>query len=568
MKTQYRIINVGKGLLRLQPANLHKVEQPTTLLATEETSGTVKTNSSVPNPIVYLKETVDELLKSKANYFLAIKPITGTTYNVILEDVLNELVYDGIGPMNVIIPNNATLPLPIGTIFYSVATNTGTLSVSGGVEVVFQTAVGLSGSQNEVRKYTKRGINTWGIEGGVAPTSVIVDKVSNTFFINSSIGNNSTAIVGDKTKPFLNTAGALAIIPVDDGSTFTMFYQNGGNHIMPKIPTRNLNFESYNSPASGLDTTSDPILDFSSITDLELTTEKISNTFATITFGRIVLSSGGATKNFNFKGTVIFNETVLQTGGVFFTVTDLKGVIRRLEKNTSSNTFRLLGLSTGDLIIKEIKLIGASAGTYLGRLIRETIQIKQITIHNISGTGTFSLLGSCDNITINIGNVNITGTVNLSEEGFNKSTFNFLSSLIASTAKLDVYESQGIVTGTILESSFSGLGGGYERAGAVLKFVNFSGKLKKINKYIVSAQLHFINCNITISDVLLEIFNVPSNEFVKFIGVNTFKQTTPTNLITSPPTLTIEKRGANAITTNATSLGTNVTVNNTTPNTY
>jgi hypothetical protein len=118
----------------------------------------------------YRTKTVDTLLSGKANYFTAIKPITSSPHNVLIEEVLNQLVYNGIDPLSLIIPNDATLDFPIGSVFYSVGTNTGIVSVTGGTGVVFQTAVGLSGVQNEVRKYTKRGVNTWGVEGGVSPT--------------------------------------------------------------------------------------------------------------------------------------------------------------------------------------------------------------------------------------------------------------------------------------------------------------------------------------------------------------------------------------------------------------
>lgn len=98
--------------------------------------------------------------------FFYIKSITGASYNVTDADNLTELVYNGTVAMNVIIPNNATLELPIGTVFYTVATNSGILSISGGLGVVFQTVGGLSGIQNEIRRYIKRDVDTWGIESG------------------------------------------------------------------------------------------------------------------------------------------------------------------------------------------------------------------------------------------------------------------------------------------------------------------------------------------------------------------------------------------------------------------
>lgn len=148
--------------------------------ATDEALGLVKTDVPSENPTVYVKETTDELLKGKANYFLAVKPITGISYNVIIEDILNELLYDGTLPMNVIIPNNATVPFPVGTIFYTLGTNTGILSASGAAGVVLKvkTGISLSAIQNEVRQYTKIAINTWSVRGDLNLGAVTQTELS------------------------------------------------------------------------------------------------------------------------------------------------------------------------------------------------------------------------------------------------------------------------------------------------------------------------------------------------------------------------------------------------------
>jgi hypothetical protein len=148
--------------------------------ATDNLTGTVKTDTYKADPVVYVKETVDELLKAKANYFLDIKNITGITYNVILTDILNELVYAGTLPMNVIIPNNTTVPFPIGSIFYTLGTNTGIITASGGTGVTLSLKAGLSLSaiQNEVRQYTKIGINTWSVRGDLNLGAVTQTELS------------------------------------------------------------------------------------------------------------------------------------------------------------------------------------------------------------------------------------------------------------------------------------------------------------------------------------------------------------------------------------------------------
>lgn len=153
---------------------------PTASKATDTTAGIVKTDVTEVDPVVYTKETTDNLLDGKANYFLDIKNITGITYNVILTDILNELVYSGTLPMNVIIPNNTVVPFPIGTMFYTLGTSTGIITASGaaGVTLNVKAGISLSAIQNEVRQYTKIGVNTWSVRGDLNLGAVTQTELS------------------------------------------------------------------------------------------------------------------------------------------------------------------------------------------------------------------------------------------------------------------------------------------------------------------------------------------------------------------------------------------------------
>ena len=57
---------------------------------------------------------------------------------VVLDDLGSELLYDGITAINVVIPTNLSVPFPVGTSFYSLATNTGVLSISAAPGVVLK----------------------------------------------------------------------------------------------------------------------------------------------------------------------------------------------------------------------------------------------------------------------------------------------------------------------------------------------------------------------------------------------------------------------------------------------
>ena len=186
--------------------------------ATDAVRGIVKTDVTKADPVVYTTETTDNLLKAKVNAILEIKPITGIAYTLIAYDTENlvQLAYDGTLPMTVTIPNDATLPLPIGSIFYTVGSNTGALTIAGGAGVSFQTAVGLTAGQNETRKYVKKAVNKWQIEGGVAATAATALEYKKCYL--KSTGNDSNAVIGSGSSPFLTLEGLITKVLVTYGS--------------------------------------------------------------------------------------------------------------------------------------------------------------------------------------------------------------------------------------------------------------------------------------------------------------------------------------------------------------
>lgn len=177
--------------------------------ATATVRGIVKTDTTVADPVVYTVETADNLLKAKVNAILEIKPITGIAYTLLAYDTANlvQLAYDGTLPMTVTIPNDATLNLPVGSIFYTVGSNTGALTIAGGAGVTFQTAVGLTAGQNETRKYVKKAANKWGVEGGVAATAATPLEFKKCYL--KGTGNDSTAVIGSGSNPFLTLEGLM-----------------------------------------------------------------------------------------------------------------------------------------------------------------------------------------------------------------------------------------------------------------------------------------------------------------------------------------------------------------------
>jgi hypothetical protein len=428
--------------------------------ATDTVRGIVKTDAPKADPVVYVKETVDELLKAKANYFLGIKPITGISYNVIMGatiedgDILKQLVYDGTLAMNVIIPNNETVAFPIGTIFYTVATNTGVLSISGGAGVVFQTSVGLSGAQNEVRKYTKRGVNTWGIEGGVAAAAVASAFVSKTYFVNSITGNNTTGTYEDSSKPYATIDYIMALANFKTDSR--IFLQNASTfYINGTIPTpAGFNLEFYS--------------------DVNATLSFVNNT----TVGQINTAVANSSSELFFnlpKGSLNFTSNgsgAKNSSWFLFNAIQFKIIANNV---TVGNNFRISWVGSINAKITNLYL----TGDFFDRThssVKETV----IEIDNISGTGDIALnangFENILNFTFKNRNLNTSGS-------FTFGTF-------SGTFKAEIYYGNVTVSASLQSILANNTGSNIN-----VYFINssLSGKIKFGNGIIFSGRLNMTN---------------------------------------------------------------------------
>lgn len=407
--------------------------------ATDTAAGMVKIDAPMPDPVVYTKATSDNLLKAKVNAILEIKPITGIAYTLTAYDTENlvQLAYDGTLPMTVTIPNDATLNLPVGSIFYTVGSNTGAVTIAGGSGVTFQTAVGLTAGQNETRKYVKKAANTWQIEGGAQPMAVGGAKTYKTYFVNTSTGNNATGVYEDATKPFASIDYVLALSALKDGDI--VFMQNAGTFpLNGLVPEKTITFYS------DLGVT----LDFSGNANSNLLAN--SNAQFTLTFdlkkGLIKNErSGGSGAKFqnynsaNRKINIFSREIYLNTSTPFCESMPYDFEVEKMSIRTYFINHDPLIEKTRE--VKEFVCLANNASICNGWNSLDTSKNTYI-IRQISGSGSYRFSGG----TFFVGNISTTNVCSVSGTYCN---LHFMNSVITTA--------NGIELGASSISVFSGI---------------------------------------------------------------------------------------------------------------
>lgn len=459
----------------------------TTPKATDALSGSVKTDVTKADPVVYTVETTDNLLKAKVNAILEIKPITGIAYTLLAYDTANlvQLAYDGTLPMTVTIPNDATLNLPVGSIFYTVGSNTGALTIAGGAGVTFQTAVGLTAGQNETRKYVKKAANIWQVEGGAQPMAVGGAKAYKTYFVNTSTGNNATGVYEDVTKPFASIDYVLALTALKDGDVIWM--QN--NAVFPLngiVPEKTITFYS------DLGVT----LDFSGNANSNLLAN--SNAQFTLTFdlkkGLIKNErSGGSGAKFqnynsaNRKINIFSREVYLNTSTPFCESMPYDFEVEKLSIRTYFINHDPLIEKTRE--VKEFVCLANNASICNGWNSSDTSKNTYI-IRQISGSGSYRFSGG----TFFVGNISTTNVCSVSGTYCN---IHFMNSVITTA--------NGIEIGGSSISLFSGI------ISSVSKITHFD-KYSNTPTYFINFKADFGlgQINVHTADVYIENSSIKS----------------------------------------------------------
>ncbi|WP_291122808.1 hypothetical protein [Flavobacterium sp. UBA6046] len=446
--------------------------------ATDAISGTVKTDVTKADPVVYTVETADNLLKAKVNAILEIKPITGIAYTLIAYDTENlvQLAYDGTLPMTVTIPNDATFNLPVGSIFYTVGSNTGALTIAGGAGVTFQTAVGLTAGQNETRKYVKKAANTWQVEGGAQPMAVGGAKIYKTYFVNTSTGNNTTGVYEDSTKPYASIDYVAALPAFKENDIIWLQNEGGTFPLNGVLPAKNLSIVS-----DGLVTLD---LSANANTNFYYCEKKLS-----INLPRGVLynnRSGGtgakiATPNSELYLFLKVNEVYWNVSNLFFDGTYMELYVNKISlKNSFAVAYVGMQKQTSFDLVEVVCL-----GTNVTLLAMSQNPIKKIRIGLISGTGNFKTTG----FDHEIGNITTTASLSIF------SNVKFMNSAITTSTGIDLFAKYVTISGVInscplIKASASDQGGAYTF------FKDFSANLGAGQLFTTCSGFYFENCYI------------------------------------------------------------------------
>jgi len=462
-------------------------------------------------------------------------------------------------PITATIPTNATTPFDIGTVFETIATGDGALTVTGAPGVTILTNLSNTSVKNEVRRYTKIDIDTWAVEGN----NPLVR--SDYYYIDSVNGSDTTGEVGNPLKPYKLTQAVLAALPsisVDAVRTYTLVYMNEGTHVMSQLPARNLCFSAKSTAT---------ILSFSTI-DTNIIVSGIIN--ATHTYQNCTITN---TKSLNACGMVntglnlVFdhaNVTFLYPSvfSILFDVGSISGVIKKLTLGDIATFVR--SYSIHDINRLQINEIAVSTTSVTSMDLFSTYGndgLYDIIIKNITGTKTnLNIFKLAHHSKCEIFNVSLVGTLADGDQNIN-TTINFNNSIFGATTKFRPV-SDCVITGMTHRDNVFGIGTDYYgRNGSRLIFLNFSGKVDFIAPWSNTIEVVFANCNLVLTGFLINTLNNQTiqNNAVKFIGTNTFLQLTPGDLIRATTPLLIEKRGVHAIQTNALQLGANVTINST-----
>ncbi len=398
---------------------------------------------------------------------------------------------------------------------------------------------------------------------------------SRILYINSITGNNTTAIPGDANFPFINTTGAFSIMDSNINVKYTIVYLNNVNHAMPMIPNRNIEFiGEIDDGDSGLTG-----LDFTATVPVSGSVIMASNVyFNTLKFTNIKLYSNSSTaKGLTSQSTHIEIENcdvdwlTSSASNLIFNVLSFSGYFRNVPLK-AGNFFCKTDLNKLN-VISIYNLIVPPTG---GAVLTQEANNLDINILNITGSGGSASLiisNGSNNSVFRFNSISINAVMTIVGNASTSNKYVFNNTTIGNNSSVSIGNGGGEFIGSLSAANVRGLESEFEGGGFTTKFINFIGRLSNFNKYSSTSIFEFYNCNLITSGALINLQSATyTANSIKFIGVNTIKQDTPTYLLDNigNATTTIEKRSQDAISTNATSLDSDgtITVVNTTPNTY
>lgn len=305
-------------------------------------------------------------------------------------------------PITATIPTNSTTPFDIGTVFETIATGDGALTVTGAPGVTILTNLSNTSVKNEVRRYTKIDIDTWAVEGNNA-------KIQGTGVVYvSSTGNDATGEVGNLLKPYASLTAAIPALFASPIATEIRIISTGTFTTSVSMSAMNKSLFIYSDY--------EVVINFNSI-GVVITSKYLS----------FYVPNG--TVNFSPASTKPFQNATLYIKAKNMSVNTFSRLIEGsfdidvTDTLTVNNSFLFAGMhsSSSKLNVRKLKFIGAGGlwQSYSGYKLGADLDIKVDYIeHDNTFVFNFDFESTTTRVKITIGN--IFGT-------YSGSYFNFIS---------------------------------------------------------------------------------------------------------------------------------------------
>lgn len=179
----------------------------------------IETEKLSTTKVASVKQLYDWSTSLFQTWVLGINRILGITYSIGLNDYKTKNIFSHNSPITFTVPTNAITAIPVGAKFSYTVQGLGTVTISGaGITFIQKNLVYTTGDTFYLEKVNT---DTWAVDGNIPLAGAISPY---TAFINTVLGNNSTAVLGDSSKPFLTDVAAFASLPANDGNAWDFVY--------------------------------------------------------------------------------------------------------------------------------------------------------------------------------------------------------------------------------------------------------------------------------------------------------------------------------------------------------
>jgi len=399
-----------------------------------------------------------------------------------LTDVNKRIVFSNANPIALTVPLDASVAWYTGTKIKGTVQGNGAVTISGaGITFIGNT---LTFPKGESFVLINIGLDTWTVEGNAPTAGALVYK---TWFVNTAIGNNTTGLYQDSSKPFATIDYILALPAFTSDDIIFLQNTNGTFPLNGTLPaSKNV---IINSDVNA-------VLSFSANANTDLMT-----TGATIKinlpYGSVINERSGGTGCYfyanGFSSALHINALSLywNTSNIAFRLTYLKFSVSDVSvRGTLTNS------NVGGVKDVNMTTINIDKFTCLADYATFAIQLDSrlsINISHIAGTGCFYFTGG----RYNVGNITTTNPCVIGAS-YNNAFINFVNTYISTANGIDIAGDilyNVTITGNILYSPKI-TGGRSFRSATNIKYLNFSADLGAGTITLDQGTYSFENCSI------------------------------------------------------------------------